>query len=615
LQKRIVVLQPKCVPSVCNYDCIKVCPVNAKSTEKKPIWAIKVRDKITGKALINENKCLHSVCGICINACPIQAITTINIPFESEDEPPVHKYFDSLFSLYRLPQLSKTRIIGLLGRNAIGKSTLLQILAGIIKPNGGTENGHKQWLDSLSIPGLKKHLLETYKNKEIISHKKQDLRYMLELNGNIGDILQDVALSRQGRGEDELEFFKSYLSLEGIWEKRPSTLSGGELQRFTIASTFLKEAKVYLVDEPCTFLDVKQRIKLRKIFQDRIDEGNKSVFVVEHDIAILDYLTDNVHILFGQPHVFGVVSRALATKKGINSFLEGYLKEENIQFRKRLGVRFTKSVKERNFEDSTIPKLEWDNFKVKLDSFQLKIHKGNLFEAEVLVALGENGLGKTTFVKNLLELLSSTVVSAQIDYGKVSIKPQQINRGFEGTVDQFLTQQTGRYLKNPNDKTHLLKPLGIWHLMNKPVKELSGGELQRVFIGACLGKVADIYCLDEPSAFLDAEERLKITSVIRHMATKKRKPIIVVEHDLQVVDAIADRILLFDGKPGIVGYTQGPFLKREGMNKFLEIMDITFRRDPDTGRSRINKHGSSIDRHQRKIGEYYYSPDKLKDYF
>lgn len=614
VQKRVVVMQPKCVPAVCNYDCLKSCPVNSKSKEKNPTLAIKVRDPATGKVIINEKRCLHDACGICINACPIQAITTINIPFESEDEAPVHKFPDSLFSLYRMPHLSQTRITGLLGRNAIGKSTLLQILEGSIKPNGGFEKGHKEWIDNLSVPGLKSHLLETYKDNSIIAHKRQNLQYMFDQDGTIGEVLTETALSKNGRGRTELEFFKSYLFLAGIWNKRPNVISGGELQRFAIAHTFLKEAKVYLVDEPCTFLDVKQRIRLRRIFEDRIKEEKKSVFVVEHDLAVLDYLTDNIHILFGEPHVFGVVSRALATKKGINSFLEGYLKEENISFRKRLGVRFTKSVKERDFEDTTIPRLEWNNYSITLGKFNLEVNSGNLFQAEVLGALGENGLGKTTFVKNLLEMLSKKVVTSQIDFGLVSIKSQQINRGFDGTVDQFLSQKTGRYLKNPTDKLHLLKPLGIWHLMNKPIKELSGGELQRVYIGACLGKVADIYCLDEPSAFLDAEERLKITSVIRNMATKKKKPIIVVEHDLQVVDAIADRILLFIGKPGIKGSTQGPFLKREGMNKFLKLLDITFRRDADTGRSRINKHGSSIDRHQREIGEYYYSPDKLKDY-
>ena len=171
-------------------------------------------------------------------------------------------------------------------------------------------------------------------------------------------------------------------------------------------------------------------------------------------------------------------------------------------------------------------------------------------------------------------------------------------------------EKAERYLRNPDDKLHLLKPLGVWHLLDKQVNELSGGELQRVFIAACLGKNAEIYCLDEPSAFLDAEERLKITSVIRNMASKKRKPIIVVEHDLQVVDAIADRIFLFIGQPGVHGMTEGPYLKRAGMNRFLSLLDVTFRRDADTGRARINKHGSSIDRQQRELGEYYYSIEK-----
>ena len=609
MKKRVVVLQPKCVPSICNHECIRKCPVNAKATEKKPYYAIKIKDTVTQKAFINENRCLHDRCGICINACPIQAITTINVPFETDDEPPVHKFADSLFALYRLPHLSQTRILGLLGRNAIGKSTLLEILAGNIKPNGGKPNGHKEWLDNLSIPGLKKYLFDAYNNPEIVAHKKQNLKYMLDFAPTkVGDVLTLAALGQRGRGLEELEFFKEYLEVEGIWDKSPSVLSGGELQRFAIFYTFIQEAQVYLVDEPCTFLDVKQRIRLRRIFEDRIKEEKKSVLIVEHDLAILDYLTDNIHVLFGQPHVFGVVSRALATKKGINSFLDGFLREENIQFRKK--ISFTKVVKERNFEDSLINRIEWDSYEKILGQFHLTVNKGNLFQTEVLVALGENGLGKTTFVNSLSDLLATHILRSEFNYGEVSTKPQQISRSFNGTVDQFLYDKAQRYLRNPDDKLHLLKPLGVWHLLDKQIKELSGGELQRVFIAACLGKTADIYCLDEPSAFLDAEERLKITSVIRNMASKKRKPIIVVEHDLQVVDAIADRIFLFIGKPGIHGMTEGPFMKREGMNRFLALLDVTFRRDADTGRARINKHGSSIDREQRELGEYYYSIEK-----
>ena len=605
-------MQPKCVPSICNHECIKKCPVNVTSTEKTPIWAIKIKDTVTQKALINENRCLHDRCGICINACPIQAITTINIPFETDDEPPVHKFQDSLFALYRLPHLSQTRILGLLGRNAIGKSTLLEILAGTIKPNGGkfeSPNAHKEWLEALTVPGLKKHFLDTYAHPEIIAHKKQNLRYMLDYNPTkVGDVLTLTALGQRGRGLDELEFFKGYLELEGIWDKQPRVLSGGELQRFAITHTFLQEAQVYLVDEPCTFLDVKQRIKLRRIFEDRVQEGKRSVLVVEHDLAILDYLTDNIHVLFGEPHFFGVISRALATKKGINSFLDGYLKEENIQFRKK--ISFTKVVKERNLEDSVIKRIEWTSYETDLGSFHLTVNNGNLFQTEVLVALGENGLGKTTFVTNLAESFATNVNKAQFNYGTVSIKPQQITRSFDGTVDNFLMDFAQRYLRNPEDKLHLLKPLGVWHLLDKQIKELSGGELQRVYIAACLGKEADIYCLDEPSAYLDAEERLKITGVIRNMANKKHRPIIVVEHDLQVVDAIADRIFLFTGKPGVHGMTEGPFNKREGMNKFLALLDVTFRRDADTGRARINKYGSAIDREQREIGEYYYSIER-----
>jgi ATP-binding cassette subfamily E protein 1 len=65
--------------------------------------------------------------------------------------------------------------------------------------------------------------------------------------------------------------------------------------------------------------------------------------------------------------------------------------------------------------------------------------------------------------------------------------------------------------------------------------------------------------------------------------------------------------MIFDGKPGLEGHAGKPIPLREGMNDFLNRMDMTFRRDPTSGRPRVNKLGSKLDREQKGIGEYYYT--------
>ncbi len=143
-------------------------------------------------------------------------------------------------------------------------------------------------------------------------------------------------------------------------------------------------------------------------------------------------------------------------------------------------------------------------------------------------------------------------------------------------------------------------------LLDREIKSLSGGELQRVAIAACLGKSAQIYLLDEPSAFLDIEERLTMARALRHIIDSRQAFAFVVEHDIVAQDFLADRIMVFGGIPGRDGVGSKPQAMRDAMNNFLSDMEITFRRDPETKRPRINKPGSKLDKEQKDSGEYYY---------
>jgi ATP-binding cassette subfamily E protein 1 len=142
--------------------------------------------------------------------------------------------------------------------------------------------------------------------------------------------------------------------------------------------------------------------------------------------------------------------------------------------------------------------------------------------------------------------------------------------------------------------------------LERDVSQLSGGELQRVAIAACLSKKAPLYLLDEPSAYLDVEERLAMARTIRRVVETRNATAFVVEHDVVAQDFIADRLMIFTGEPGITGIANAPTTLHRGMNTFLKNMKITFRRDPATKRPRVNKEDSKLDRHQKKINEYYY---------
>ncbi|MFW9923441.1 MAG: ribosome biogenesis/translation initiation ATPase RLI [Candidatus Thorarchaeota archaeon] len=584
----------KCQPATCGHACIKICPLNKKG--RKVVYP----DNVTKKARIDSKKCI--ACGICVNKCPTHAIAMVGLPVELK-ETPVHQYDENAFRLYGLPFLTKGKVAGMIGANGIGKTTVLDILAGKLIPNGGEYEVEKHdWdyvLNNIKLSVLKSYFKALKERKIKVSYKEQVLTKFVSEKDPIGVILER---------EDELGRSRGLikdLQLQSLLEKRFEQMSGGERQRFAIALALSKNADVYLIDEPGNFLDVKQRLNLAKLFDD-LAKKEKIVLVVEHDIAILDYLSDQIQALWGTPHAFGVVSGVKSVKAGINAYLTGRLKEENITFRSK-EISFVRNVKERHWE--TVPiYVKFTTLWKKFDDFKLKVSPGEVHRGETLVILGENGTGKTTFVKMLAGILKPDKGSADVT-ATISYKPQFISRDFTGTVNEFIMNYSKRFTGEPILKQNFYQPLGIEHLFDKPINELSGGELQRVFVAACLTKRADLYLIDEPAAFLDVEERIKVARIIRNAASLYNASVIAIEHDMQLADILGDRVLLFMGEPGVKGTTMGPLGKREGMNEFLKTLDITFRRDPETGRARINKSGSRIDREQRENGEYFFDRD------
>ena len=241
----------------------------------------------------------------------------------------------------------------------------------------------------------------------------------------------------------------------------------------------------------------------------------------------------------------------------------------------------------------------------RFKSFKFHSGEGAVKKGEVVGAVGPNGTGKTTFVKMLAGVLKPT--SGEVTESLVvSYKPQYIKPGSDMTVRELLSSTVGKDLESGFFQAEVFHPLNIKYLMEKGIDTLSGGELQRVAIAECLGRQADIYLLDEPSAYLDSSQRMTAAKVIRRAIEKMGKTALVVDHDVYMIDLTSDSLMVFSGRPGVRGSCEGPMPMRDGMNRFLKDVDITFRRDPDSGRPRINKKDSRLDREQKTKGEYYY---------
>ena len=563
---------------------------------RSKVEAIKFEDEYP---VIVESLCVG--CGICVKKCPFEALHIVNLPDELEKEC-THRFGLNTFKLFRLPVPSQGIVLGLIGQNGIGKTTALKILSGEIKLNLGNFENPPDWPEIITHfrgSTLQEYFQKMSEGKLKVVHKPQYVDKIPKVvSGKVGELLEKV--DERGKFKEVIK----QLELESILDRTLNVLSGGELQRVAIAATICREADVYLFDEPSSYLDVKQRLEAAKAIR-KLVEDEKIVIVAEHDLAVLDYLSDQICIFYGTPGVYGIVSHVHGVREGINIYLQGYIADENIRFR-REPIIFHVKPPTISWESGE-KLLEWNQMKKSYDGFTLEVEQGEVWRGEVIGILGANGIGKTTFVKLLAGIEEPDEGEAvKEEEITVSYKPQYISAEYEGTVEELLRGIAKKEFTSSWYKTEIIQPLTLKPLMERNLSELSGGELQRVAIAACLSREAQLYLLDEPSAYLDIEERLAMARTIRRIVENRNAAAFVVEHDIVAQDFIADRLMVFTGKPGIRGLARKPTNLRDGMNMFLKEMQVTFRRDPTTKRPRVNKEGSKLDRHQKAIGEYYY---------
>lgn len=588
---RIAVLDvDRCKPKRCDRMCYRFCPIVRTKVE-----AIRFEGE---KAVIVESLCTG--CGICVKKCPFKAIFIVNLPDELEKDCS-HRFGENSFKLYRLPTPSPGLVLGLIGQNGIGKTTTLKILSGEYRLNLGNYENPPPWSEIIQHyrgSSLQDYFLKMSESKLKVSHKPQYVdKIPRAVSGKVGDLLEKVD------ERSALDKVAEQLDLKQVWDRPLNVLSGGELQRLAVAATMCREADVYLFDEPSSYLDVKQRLIVAKTIRSLKTE-QKTIIIAEHDLAIIDYLSDQICIFYGEPGVYGVVSNVHGVRTGINIYLEGYIPDENVRFRKE-AIIFHEKPPAQAAEAGDIL-LAWPKIEKTYQGFKLVAQPGEIKRGEIVGILGANGTGKTTFVK-ILAGIEEADGGQKFDKLKVSYKPQYISAEYQGTVQELLISVAKENFSSGWYRTEILQPLRINLLLDRNIAELSGGELQKIAIAACLSREAELYLLDEPSAYLDVEERLNMAKAIRRVVENRNVTGFVVEHDVVTQDFIADHLMIFMGKPGVEGIAKPPTTLRKGMNTFLKDMEVTFRRDPATKRPRVNKEGSKLDKFQKETGEYYYT--------
>src|ERR1051325_6674320 len=312
-------LYDRCQPKKCQQECIRFCP----PVRSGVVDTIKMSPE-TEKPVISEELCIG--CGICVNKCPFDAIRIIGLPQALESDL-VHQYGKNGFRLFKLPVPKLGAATGILGPNGMGKTTAIKVLSGEEVPNLGEWEKTPSW-----DPVLAKYkgtelgdYLKTVVDKGVRTARKP--QYVDQLpkafKGQVRELLKKT--DTDGRWD----LVVPRLNIDHVLDRAMDQVSGGELQRIAIGATLLKDADVYFFDEPSSYLDIHERLRVAQVIQDLATK--RRVLVVEHDLAVLDFLTDQVHLVYGEEGAYGVVTAARSVRHGINTDLGGFLTQENIR--------------------------------------------------------------------------------------------------------------------------------------------------------------------------------------------------------------------------------------------------------------------------------------------
>jgi len=482
--------------------------------------------------------------------------------------------------------------VGLVGRNGSGKSTFLQIAAGVMKPDAGEFNQRRDL-----VVGYMPQMFELEENATVHANILSGAQRILDLMAEYETAPPDGA--RSGILLDQISHFDGW-NLEhrvgslitNLHAPEPdrivASLSGGEKRRVALCRALLARPDFLILDEPTNHLDTESIEWL----EDFLARYEGTCLFVTHDRYFLDRIATRVlELSRGKFHSYDgnytdyLIARAerQAVEEMQEHKRQKFLKRELAWVRKAPRARRTKSVDrvERYFEmaEKEAPEAELDvdliippapklaNRVIELRDVTMDLGGRTLFQnvslnlaaGERLGIVGRNGLGKSTLLRVMLGQLEPTTGEVEIG-ARTEINYVDQNRLLLDDAKTVWEEvgEGSEYVRlgeeNITLRGYLRRFLFTEERINTKINQLSGGERSRVLLAKILKRGGNVLILDEPTNDLD----LGTLRLLEEALVAFSGSVIVVSHDRYFLNRVCTAILAFEGN-GALRYQVGNY--------------------------------------------------------